>query len=106
MINAHVPAVGVSPDHVTSRVASAVPARGGKTAGTLILRHHQPAIPQPRQPTRRPNLNWAGRGGMAMLAALHSLIPAEGPADRPLYVLGVVYEAWRTPEPEVSDAAT
>jgi hypothetical protein len=43
---------------------------------------------------------------MAMLAALHSLIPAEGPADRPLYVLGVVYEAWRTPEPEVSDAAT
>jgi hypothetical protein len=43
---------------------------------------------------------------MAMLAVLHSLIPAEGPADRPLYVLGVVYEAWRTPEPEVSDAAT
>jgi hypothetical protein len=54
----------------------------------LILRH-QPAILQ-RLQARRPDLNRAGR---ALLAALVSLMPAEGPADRPLYVLGVVQEA-------------
>ena len=55
----------------------------GKTAEMLILRH-QLAIPQRLQPPL-PNLNWAGR---ALLAALVSLIPMEGPVGRPLHVLG------------------
>jgi len=54
----------------------------------LILRY-QLAILQRLQP-RRPDLNRAGR---ALLTAHVSLIPAEGPADRPLYVPGVVREA-------------
>jgi transposase len=71
MINDHVPAVGVPPDHAgASWLRLSRREEAWKTAEILILRH-QLAVWRRNQP-RCPNLNWAGR---ALLAALPGAIP-------------------------------
>jgi hypothetical protein len=71
MITDHVPAVRLPPDHTASRVAAAVPARGGME-DRRDLGLAPPARRAATAAARRPNLNWADR---ALLTTLLSVIP-------------------------------
>src|ERR1017187_7890177 len=81
MITDHVPAVGVPPDHATSRVAAAVPARGYVEDRRNLDPAPQLAVLQRHRP-RRPKLNWADR---ALLAALLGVIPKAGATWNPAH---------------------